>query len=99
MYARIKELCKKKGTTITALEREIGIAKGSICKWENHEPSGDKLQKVADYFDVTIDYIKTGKEKSAPDFNPAHIELITLYEKLNKEQQDNIMSILRSLAN
>lgn len=62
MYERIRELCKLNGTTITALERDLGFAKGSICKMENHKPSSDRLKKIADRFNVTIEYILGGND-------------------------------------
>ena len=54
MYERIKMLCKQNGTNITALERELGFAKGSICKWENHEPSYERVKMIADRFHVSV---------------------------------------------
>ena len=57
MYEKIKDLCIEKGITITALERELGIAKGSLSKIDKHKPSANKIQKIADYFNVPIDYL------------------------------------------
>lgn len=57
MYERIKELCKKNKLTITALERELGFAKGSICKMETHKPSYERLDKIASRFNVSIEYL------------------------------------------
>ena len=98
MYERIKELCSVKGTNITALERELGFAKGSLCKIDKNKPSGEKLQKIADYFNISIEFLKTGKEKELPEFEPDHIELIRLYSKLNEEQKKTVMTMMRSLA-
>ena len=57
MYERIKELCKKNKLTITALERELGCARGSICKMETHKPSYERLDKIASRFNVSIEYL------------------------------------------
>lgn len=54
---RIRELCQKNKTNFAALERELGFGQGTIRKWDASSPSGDKLDKVADYFDVSVDYL------------------------------------------
>lgn len=68
MYNKIKELCKEKSISVNALEKELGFAKGSLCKIDKNKPSSEKLQKIADYFGVQLDYLtgtseyKTKKE-------------------------------------
>lgn len=54
---RIKALCSKRQITLTELEREINIGRGVIRKWDIASPNSDKLQKVADYFHVSVDYL------------------------------------------
>lgn len=61
-YERIKELCNKKGIAQTALEKELGFGRGSIGKLRNGNTTVERLQKIADYFGVTVDYLTTGKE-------------------------------------
>ena len=54
---RIRTLAKTKGLSLPKLEAELGFRSGTIVKWEKASPSADKLQKVADYFDVSVDYL------------------------------------------
>ncbi len=56
MYEKIKAMCIEKGITITALERDLKISKGSLSKIDKHKPSADRLQKIAEYFGVSVDY-------------------------------------------
>ena len=87
MYERIKMLCKQNGTNITALERELGFAKGSICKWENHEPSYERVKMIADRFHVSVEYIKNGEDVK---WNPKeHTMDYTI--SLSEEEQDLLM--------
>lgn len=70
-YERIKELCKKKGVTITGLERELGFARGSLSKIDKNQPSADRLEKLSNYFGLPVDYFlevqKTGHDKEYYD--------------------------------
>ena len=63
MYERIKELCKCRGITIQDLETTLGFGTRSIYNWSNHAPSVDKVQKVAEYFGVSTDFLIFGKSK------------------------------------
>lgn len=54
---RIKKLCSNQKITIAELERRIQLSNGQIRKWSNQTPGIDKVQKVANYFGVSIDYL------------------------------------------
>lgn len=60
IYDRIKELCTQRGISIYRLEKDLGFSSCSICKWKTSSPSVDKVQKVADYFGVTVNYLLEG---------------------------------------
>lgn len=62
-YDRIKMLCKQKGVTVTGVEKELGFARGSLCKVETNKPSMEKVQKLAKFFDISVEYLTTGEEK------------------------------------
>lgn len=54
---RVKELCKSRGITVKRLEEELEIPNNTIYQWKRITPSLDKIQKVADFFGVSIDYL------------------------------------------
>ena len=54
LYELIKTLCKQNSITVSELERECGFARGSISKIDRHKPSAEKLQKIADCLNVSV---------------------------------------------
>lgn len=64
MFDRIKELCKRKGLTIQALEQRAGISGGSISKWNDHVPRADALYRVAVILECSVDYLLYGDNPS-----------------------------------
>ena len=62
---RVKELANERNMTIAELERKLDFGQGSISKWNKQSPSSERLQKAADYFDVSTDYLlgRTDKRK------------------------------------
>lgn len=67
MYKKIKDLCNKAGITITGLESTLGFARGSLSKINNHKPSAEKLQKIADYFGIRVDWLQGTSEYKTDD--------------------------------
>lgn len=51
----IRTLCKEKGTTIRAVERDTGLGNGVIARWDTSSPRVENVKLVADYFGVTVD--------------------------------------------
>lgn len=60
-YAKLKEA---KGVNDFAVSKATGIAPATMSDWKNGrtEPKIDKLQKIADYFNVSLEYLMTGKD-------------------------------------
>lgn len=54
---RIKDLANQRHQSIAEVERHLAFGNGTIAKWDSRSPSSEKLQKVADYFDVSTDYL------------------------------------------
>ena len=61
ILGRISELRKQhEKLSINKLEQECGLTRGSMAKWDDHAPSPDKVKKVADYFNVSVEYLLYG---------------------------------------
>lgn len=66
MYEIFEKLCKEKGVTPYRVCKETGITTGTISNWKagRYTPKQDKMQKIAAFLDVSIEYLMTGKEKT-----------------------------------
>lgn len=56
-FERVKQLAEKKKISIVELEEKLGFSRNSLYSWKRNKPSVEKLQKVADYFHVSTDYL------------------------------------------
>lgn len=56
-YEIIKELAKENRISIRQLEIRFGYSNGYLAKWKNNTPNADELAKLADYFNVSVDYL------------------------------------------
>lgn len=61
---RLSYLMKIEKLSQSELARKIDISQSAVCNWLNgkKEPSIESLWRLADYFDVTVDYL-IGREK------------------------------------
>ena len=69
MFKTIIDYCDKHGTTVTAMERELGFGRGTISKWKNSSPSIDKVKAVADYMGCSIDDLVSEEKKTGQEVN------------------------------
>ncbi|CEI72506.1 MULTISPECIES: helix-turn-helix domain-containing protein [Romboutsia] len=56
---RLKALRKEKGLTLEELAKELDTTKVTLSRYENgiREPKGETLNKLANYFNVSTDYL------------------------------------------
>lgn len=66
MYEIYCKLRDSKGVKDSDVVRATGITKSTFSDWKSgrSNPKNDKLQKIADYFSVSVDYLMTGEDKS-----------------------------------
>lgn len=66
MYDRYQKLLDEKGLKNADVARATKISNMTLSDWKNGKstPKADKLQKIADFLDVSIEYLTTGKETS-----------------------------------
>ncbi|MSA21382.1 helix-turn-helix domain-containing protein [Ligilactobacillus ruminis] len=96
----IKDLAVKKKISVAELERTLGFGNGSISKWNKQSPSVDKLNKVADYFDVSVDYLlgrtntRSKKDNSKVALDDNDIIMTWRGQPLSDEDREMIKRIM-----
>lgn len=99
LLERIKQLCDTKGETLASLERKMDFGNGTIRRWGETTPSGDKLVKVADYFHVSVDYLLGREEHTFSDANDDPDENFTILsrnaKKLSPEKRKRLLDMAK----
>lgn len=81
---RIKELCKENSITVSALEAKLDLPNNTIYQWKSRTPGTDRLQKVADHFGVSVDYLLGRTDKKR-------------YYDLTEKDEENIKKQLKKV--
>ena len=66
-FNRFKELCDRKNISVYRACTDIGLNRAAVAKWKNGgKPNGNTAAKLAEYFEVTTDYLLGLSEDKTP---------------------------------
>ncbi len=93
MYKIFEQLLQTHGVSAYKVSKETGVTQTSLSNWKSGRstPNAKALQKIADYFGVSVDYLMTGKNSS---FDKA--ELTAKDEREIGRDLDRIMKEIRN---
>lgn len=102
-YERFEELLNINHKTAYAVSKATGISTVTLSNWKNgkYTPKQEKMQILADYFNVSVSYLMNGKEeekKPLPEYDPDFIKVIDMYSKLNDEQKEIIKNMMKVMV-
>lgn len=100
---RLKSLREAKGLTQQEFANDFGISKGTIGMWESGAREPRKLielQRIADYFGVTVDYllgredIKNELPAQDGELSKEESMLIELFRQVPPEQRSSMLQAI-----
>lgn len=90
-YDLFKSLCVKKGVSVSKACIEMGLSRSIAAKWKNtrSNPSAEVLPKIAQYFNVSTDYLLGNEpQKETPFQKDDSPQLQGVYLRLAKGAQE-----------
>lgn len=83
---RVKALAQERGISLPVLESELGFGNSTIVKWDKSTPNADKLNAVAKFFNVSMDYLLNGDTEKSQELTVRDERDITKILEQTKEQ-------------
>ncbi|MGO2116347.1 MAG: helix-turn-helix domain-containing protein [Lactococcus lactis] len=68
-FERIKQLSSKQGKSLQKVSEELGFGVNYLYQLKNQQPTAEKLTLIADYFNVSVDYL-LGRAEAKPINEP-----------------------------
>ena len=100
----LRKLRKGKELSLKQLGNYLGMSESTISLYENNkrEPDIATLLKLADYFDVSVDYLLDRENKKEaplpiPMLGKDAQKLLDMYGELDKENKEQVMRYVTSL--
>ncbi|HEL1676246.1 TPA: helix-turn-helix domain-containing protein [Streptococcus suis] len=96
---KIKELAKKRGISLAKLEENLGYSTNYFYTLKTKAPNSERLQEIADYFNVSTDYLlgRTDNPRIASDeksdkLDTAETQLVAAFRNQthNMTEEDKI---------
>ncbi len=84
-FEKIKELSKKQGVSLQKVAEDLGFSVNYLYTLKEKTPKSDRLQEIADYFNVSTDYL-LGRTDNPTIASNKNNDLIT-----SQEQQALVM--------
>lgn len=98
LLERIKDLRESHGNiSINRLEKEAGLSRGSLAKWDDHAPSYEKLKKVADYFEVPVSTLTDENKKESVPISEDELKEDAILFDAYKSAPANVQEAIRKL--
>lgn len=100
-YDNFVKLCAMVGKKPSAVALDIGINKSTVTNWKNRgtTPTDVTVQKIADYFDVSVEQL-TGKNEKNPvtetNLTDEQQELVKLFDSASPELRAAALAVLRA---
>ena len=95
---RLKKLRKENDITLNQLASDLNTTKSTLSRYENNkrEPKMHLLEKLADYFEVSLDYLLGRSEEPLPadkikEAISEESESIKIWDKLKDREELQIM--------
>lgn len=69
IFERVQELSRKQGKTLQKVANDLGFGDNYLYTLKKQKPKADNLEKLADYFHVSVDYL-LGRAEAKPVNEP-----------------------------
>lgn len=103
-FKRFQELCREKGVTKYKVSTDLNIGNSTIYGWEKgQQPTADKLIKLADYFEVSTDYLlgranDIGIIQTNANLSKIENKLLQIFSQLSNDEQFEVIGFALALA-
>ncbi len=110
MYERFEQLLKERGINVAEFCKATGIANSTITDWKKgrYTPKTDKIQKIADFFNVSMDYLMGTDDQKYSDENaellamlannPELLEAIKTISKFEPTKKKMVLALIKELG-
>lgn len=95
-FDRIKELAQRQGLSINLLEEKLGYSRNTIYNLKNSKPSTERISEIADYFNVSTDYLlgrtdspRIASNTSIVDTDPIEEQTLVMFRKETEDMSDD----------
>lgn len=95
--ANVKKELDKRGLKPSPTMKKIGLGENTLRNFQTSMPKADTLAKIADFLEVSVDYL-LGRSAPAELSNDA-AELLSIFSRLNPQMKALLLSMAHNVLN
>jgi transcriptional regulator with XRE-family HTH domain len=96
---RLREIATSQGLTFANIEQAVSLGNGTIGKWRKQSPSVNNLSLVANYLNVSMDYLVSGVSNTdAAPLAPTEKELLSAFRHLTEKDKWKFIGKIQQCA-
>lgn len=100
LFNRIIEICESNGTTVSELLDKVVSSRSAISAWKKGNISANLIETIANYLNVSIEFLITGNENRvySDSITAEERELLTHFSKLSDKSKGIVIGRAEQLA-
>ena len=100
LYEKIKELAALRQVSIRQIEENFGWGNGVINRWRTSKPSIEKVQAIAKYFNVDVDYLLGNNDIPKVEIEKPKVQILArqMDTKLTDDEIDMLGTLIEKFA-
>lgn len=105
-FERLTSIIEERGLTIRKVERDCGLANASIRRWETQSPRLESVAAVANYLQVSVDYLALGHSENTTREGPvcdgiplsqAEADFVAMFRYLKEHDRETAFDFVTML--
>lgn len=90
-YTQLERLCQQNNIAMTTVVQKLGMSKSAVTSWKKGIiPTGETILKLAQYFNVSTDFLLTGSLNTT-DLYDKEIELLQMFRSLPNCSKERVL--------
>ena len=100
LYEKIKELAAPRQVSIRQIEENFGWGNGVINRWRTSKPSIEKVQAIAKYFNVDVDYLLGNNDIPKVEIEKPKVQILArqMDTKLTDDEIDMLGALIEKFS-
>ena len=90
--------CKVKGLTPSGLLKKLGLSNSLVTTWKKRPPNGETLLILADYLEVSVDYLLGREEPKIEPVDPMTQMLVKHFNELSPQDKIDVLNFVLKKA-
>lgn len=100
LLVRIRQLCVRRGTSITKIEKALGYGNGTVGSWKNAKKKApfERVEEIADYLNVPVSALTGDGEEAKKPAPEGELNKAALLKAVDTMSREDLIELLNKIS-